>query len=720
VTLLSRSTNAKSKALRVSGIAAAIVWTVLALRERSAWPVSGLVALALCALAALAHRGVPEAAVRAVMAVPWRTFVAACAIAAAATSWWMVHAILRDTPLSIDAAVYLAQARALGHLHFGIPAPRPMQAFSNHFFSEGPDRLLYGVFPPGWPLVIVPLLALGAPMLVGPAVAAALVVAQAALGRSVGRLAGDGADGELGARVAILLSLPSIGRALETADLLSHALVAVLAAFAVAFALDARREGGATAGKAVAIGACVGLAIAARLLDGVILGVAVVAAGWRARSLKGVAWATLGAAPWLVLLAVEQRCATGAWLMPTQSEYFARSDWPPHCHRLGLGVDVGCTVEHRGIVAHYGPAGYDFHQALKIIRERAGKVGEDLLSFAPLALFAFVPVAVGASAVDALLVAFVLAFTFFYALFYYGNSQFFGARHLFPVAPFLWLLVGRAFRWVPHRGSGARVWLDASHARAAGAFGVVALAFAASRGPWKAGLHEAHEYQDTRSDLRRMLAGHGIDRAIVKTIDEIAVATAFDPWQDGDDRLFVVDDGSGVVELRRAHPDLPVLLGLSMDDIGRLYARPPAPGVFVELERSWPTFVLPDGLGACRGRRKEASGGAVLQLAHAHPGSSISVPFETALTGDYALRVDALVGPSFGDYALTLDGEPLPPYHGYAPEREPRKGEAIEHALAVGRHVLVATCTGKDGRSTAYDADLDALVGDPVIAPAPR
>lgn len=217
-----------------------------------------------------------------------------------------------------------------------------------------------------------------------------------------------------------------------------------------------------------------------------------------------------------------------------------------------------------------------------------------------------------------------------------------------------------------------------------------------------------------------MLAGHGIDRAIVKTIDEIAVAAAFDPWQDGSDRLFVVDDGSGVVELRRAHPDLPVLLGLSMDDIGRLYARPPAPGVFVELERSWPTFVMPDGLGSCRGRRKEASGGAVLQLAHAHPGSSISIPFETALTGDYALRVDALVGPSFGDYALTLDGEPLPPYHGYAPGREPRKGEAIERALAVGRHVLVATCTGKDDRSTAYDADLDALVGDPVITPAPR
>ena len=245
------------------------------------------------------------------------------------------------------------------------------------------------------------------------------------------------------------------------------------------------------------------------------------------------------------------------------------------------------------------------------------------------------------------------------------------------------------------------------------ASGVLAVAVVAARAPWAAGLHEAHEYQDTRSDLRRTLATHGIDRALIKTPDEIAVAASFDPWRDGDDRLFVVDDGAGVVETRRAHPDLPVLVALPVDDIGRLYARPPPPGVSIELERSWPTFVLPDGLGASRARRQGASGGAVLQLAHAHPGASVVVPFETALAGDYAIRVDGLAGPSHGDYALTLDGEPLPPYRGYAEDKEPRRGETVDRALAQGRHVLVATCSGRDDRSKGYDADLDALVGEP-------
>jgi hypothetical protein len=691
------------------------LWAWLALGERAAWPMHGLVALAVCAGAVLGFPALPGAVTRGVLALPRRWFVGLSALAAAGISGWLVHAVLRDTPLSIDAAVYLAQARALAHLHFGVPAPRPMQAFSNHFMSEGPDRRLYGVFPPGWPLVITPFVAVGAPMLVGPAIAALLVVAQHALGRSVGRLAADADEGELAARVSVLIGLASIGRALETADLLSHALVALLAATAVALALDARRTGGASDRRAAAIGACVGLAIAARLLDGLLLGVAVVAAaGCRSLRPRPLLCAVAGAAPLLLLLLVEQHAATGAWLVPTQSTYFARSDWPPGCHRLGLGVDVGCTVEHKGIVAHYGPAGYDYHQALRVVRERAGKVGEDLLSFAPLLLLAFVPVAVGASAVDALQVAFVVGFTLIYGLFYYGNSQFFGARHLFPLAPFVWLLVARAARYVPGRPRG---WLEASRVRAACTAGVLALAGATARWPWAAGLHEAHEYQDPRADLRRVLASHGIKRAILKTSDEIAVAAAIDPWDDGDERLFVVDDGSGVVEVRRAHPRLPVVLGLSQDEVGRLYPRDPPPGVTVELERTWPTFVRPYGLGASRARRKEASGGAVLRLAHAHPGASVAIPFETAVAGRYAVRVDALVGPSDGDYSLSLDGESLPAYHGYAEAREARPGETADRALGAGRHVLVATCTGRDERSTGFDAELDALVGEPATGP---
>jgi hypothetical protein len=76
------------------------------------------------------------------------------------------------------------------------------------------------------------------------------------------------------------------------------------------------------------------------------------------------------------------------------------------------------------------------------------------------------------------------------------------------------------------------------------------------------------------------------------------------------------------------------------------------------------------------------------------------------------VHVDGFTEPSGGDYTLSLDGEPLPPYRGFSPEREPRKGDKVERALTEGRHTLVATCTGHDERSTGFDAELDAIGGE--------
>src|ERR1700679_474025 len=155
--------------------------------------------------------------------------------------------------------------------------PVPSQAFGDSFLLEGPDQRLYGIFPPGWPLALVPLVWLGRPVLAGAVVAGAVVVAPASLARALSRLgparpAGGVDHGELATRVSLLLSLPSIGRALETADLLSHAFVAVLSCVALACALDIARHP-RLAG--VVAGACVGWVFASRLLDGVVLGAAV-------------------------------------------------------------------------------------------------------------------------------------------------------------------------------------------------------------------------------------------------------------------------------------------------------------------------------------------------------------------------------------------------------------------------------------------------------------
>jgi hypothetical protein len=50
--------------------------------------------------------------------------------------------------------------------------------------------------------------------------------------------------------------------------------------------------------------------------------------------------------PFLLLLALQQKAATGSAMVPTQTEYFLRSDWPPTCHRIGFGKDIGCSIEH--------------------------------------------------------------------------------------------------------------------------------------------------------------------------------------------------------------------------------------------------------------------------------------------------------------------------------------------------------------------------------------
>jgi hypothetical protein len=692
---------------RVLGLAAALVWTGLALLHRDAWPWLGLAVLAGAFAVTLALRPVASLLPRLLLAAPRGAFVAVCAAAAAVLSWWVLHRTLRDQPLSIDAGVYLLQAHALAHGHFGMPEPLPAQAFGDHFLLEGPDQRLYGVFPPGWPLALVPFVWLGHPMLVGPFLAGVLVVAQAWLGGVLSRVAQAGPDaGELAMRVSLLLSLTSIGRALETADLLSHAFVAVLVCVALACALEISLQPRL---RGVIAGGCVGWVLASRLLDGVVLGAAV--AGvlvWTGPGRRALAWAALGATPLLAFLALEQHAATGAWLMPTQSLYFARSDWPPTCHRLGFGPDVGCTVEHPGLVARFGPHGFGPAEGLAVTRERAGSVGEELLGFAPLVLMAFVPLA-AASAADAVALAFVLALTFAYGLFYYGNSMFFGARHLFPAAPLVWLLVARGAVLLPHR---ARGWLEASRVHGAAVVALLATAVVASREPWTRRSAEAAAFQATRSDLRRALAAHGVDRGIVKTRDYTALASVLDPWADDGARLFALEDGSGLMDLRRAHPELPVFLSLPEGELGRLYAARPAPGLLLELERAWPSFVRPSGAATRQAPQEKASGGSVLLVSHAAPGASIRVPFDVAVPASYVLHVEGFGGPESGDYELTLDDEPLATWHGYASAVGPVRTDSSSRTLSGGRHVLVARCTGHDAASVGYDARLDALVGE--------
>ncbi|MGD0530683.1 MAG: hypothetical protein ABSE49_36455, partial [Polyangiaceae bacterium] len=252
-----------------------------------------------------------------------------------------------------------------------------------------------------------------------------------------------------------------------------------------------------------------------------------------------------------------------------------------------------------------------------------------------------------------------------------------------------------------------------AHARGVGVVVVLAVAVVASRGPWKTRTADAAEFQAPRSDLRRTLAAKQIDRGILKTRDYTAFAAAYDPDWSGPDRVLAMEDGSGLLELRRANPDLPVFLSLADENVGRLYLSHPPPGVLFELERAWPAFVRPRGLATRQLAVDRASGGYVLLLQHAAPGAEVAIPFDVAVAGSYAVRVDGFGDAAQGDYELLLDDAPLGSWRGYRAEAGPVRTEPSRRDLARGRHTLLARCVGHDPASSGYDGRLDALVGEP-------
>jgi hypothetical protein len=703
--------------VRALGVLFVLAWTALtlpALRASLHDPLNFLALLALLVLAALlaALAPVARAAGRALLAPPPWLFVAACALGAAAISHAFLRGPMGGKVLSIDGTVYLMEARALAHGHFGMPLPAPRLPLGARFLFEGPDGRLYGVFPPGYPLFLVPFVAAGVPLLAGPFIAALLVLAQYALGRATTR-------DELPSRLAILLSLPSLARAVETADLLSHALVAVLAGFAIACCLRLLRQ--PSRRDALVLGACVGWAFAARLLDGVILGLlvgAVLAHGAVRRRVPAsvLALALLAAAPFAALVAAQQRAATGSFTTPTQTEYFARSDHPPGCHRLGFGRDVGCAVEHPDDRRAHGDDGYSLDDAARVVRARAGALGEDLFGLGALALAAFALVALRPRFADALGAGFVVALTLGYGLFYYGNAPIYGARHLFPAAPFLYLLLARAATAASHRREGR---LDAACLRGMAVVALPLAVLVAQQRRWWSGARLTRALQAVRVDLRALAARRGVARGVVVTRDPLAPTAAMDTARDDARLLFVLDDLSGLRELRRVDPSRPGYLALDEHRLEPVRLPPTTPGFFIELEQAWPSFVRPAGLAtrAVSSRRccgVVASGGQALEIFAAREGGTLAVPLDVVKAGHFAVRVDGVAGPDMGDYDLALDGVPLPRWLGYAPSPALRQGTpAPARWLAAGRHVLEVRYAGRAAESRGDRAVLDALVGTP-------
>lgn len=649
----------------------------------------------------------------------WAFLLATSAIAAGVTFWFELSP-MRGQTASLDGSTYTFQARALAHLSFGFPIPPPRLPFGLRFLFEGADGKMHGVFPIGYPLFLSPFLAIGAPLLAGATMAALLVLAQYAVTNAIAKT-------ELTARLAVLLTLPSWGRVIETAEPVSHPLVAIMVAFAIVLALRLR-----TSPKpwrvALALGACAGWAFIARLLDGIVLGVVLgpVLLFWALRgriAKSALPCIALGALPFVALLFAQQHAATGSYFRPNVSEYAVRSDWPPTCLRLGIGEDIGCMVEHPLERAAFGPDGYQLDDAFRLIRERAEVLGPDLVGSSLLLLLAFVPLLFwsrqdakaprskeeGERASGILLAAgFLVAVTIAYGLYYYGNHPIWGARHLFSAAPLAWGLMAVAIERLPHREEGKR---DAVIVQGSAAFALLLTASIAAYPVWKERMVRVHHDQANRIDVRALIADEKVERGIVTTLDLLSALVGWDAWADGDERFVVFDAPFGAHDLRALHPTLPVFETRPPGSIGPVEPPPPR-GFWIELERAWPSFQRPHGLGAGAAYGEETLNHPALYVFDAKPGATLTLPIWIPKDGRYAVKLVSIKGPDHGDYKVTLDGQVLPLHRGYSPERKRVSSPAsVPLQLSAGRHELVFECLGKQKESGGYQAIFDMLVG---------
>ncbi len=250
-----------------------------------------------------------------------RRFLFVTSFASAFLSLGYIAFYLRGGPRAADAATYWLQGRAMSHGTLAWTAGDPTMAFRARNLVFSPPDHLAGAFPPGYPALLALGFLLGAPMLVGPLLAAGLVVATWLLGHELAADAGEtGAQAESIARTAVALSIVSAALRYYTADAIPDGAAALAVTMALVCALRARRSGdGTNEGKWFALsGVAIGAACAARPTSAIAIGaVVVVLALSAARPVRTAAWTCLGAVPGLILLLVANRAATGhAFLSP--------------------------------------------------------------------------------------------------------------------------------------------------------------------------------------------------------------------------------------------------------------------------------------------------------------------------------------------------------------------------------------------------------------------
>lgn len=348
-----------------------------------------------------------------------RRLLAVAAFTAALLSIAYISIYLRGGPRIIDATTYFLQGRALSHGDFAWRPLEPSASFRGRFllYREGADgATLGGIFPPGYPLLLALGFTVGAPMIVGPLLAGALVIATYRLARALAEETYPHLAEPI-ARSAALLSVLCAALRYHTADTMSHGATALGITVALTCALRARcasvrcAEGGTSLlgswrGRALIAGLAIGYVFATRPASALAIALVVAwiltrpdlafPAGGDARvdpptAPRLLLLTALGLLPGLLLLVASQHAVTGSWLASTQRMYYATSDGPPGCFRWGFGTGTGCVYEHGDFVHAQLEHGYGALQALGTTARRLRPHLLDVANFELLAPLVLVP-----------------------------------------------------------------------------------------------------------------------------------------------------------------------------------------------------------------------------------------------------------------------------------------------------------------------------------------
>ena len=257
-----------------------------------------------------------------------RRFLFVTAFVAAFLSLGYIAFYLRGGPRAPEAATYWLQGRAMSHGKLAWTAQDPTASFrTKNLLLTLPDRLS-GIFPPGYALLLGAAFLLGAPMLVGPLLAAALVPATWLLARELAAGAGeDDTRAEWTGRIAVMLSLVSAALRYHTAESLPQGAAAAALTIALGSALRARRTDEPR--LFAAAGLALGLLLATQPMSALGTGMGVVALAMisggpdrpRRRALAWMFGATL---PGLALLLAANHAALGHAFASPAAYYIAR------------------------------------------------------------------------------------------------------------------------------------------------------------------------------------------------------------------------------------------------------------------------------------------------------------------------------------------------------------------------------------------------------------